>query len=223
MKDGFYPMKIKKLLSFYPYWITALVLLLCIAVHPMHILGHTTYENASLEDGIYPNLKLEDGSVVISEFTPAHAQLDEISFRFLCSGSAPDGIVSLKVVDANMKEIYESKLESGDIMNYRWISFPIDASLKQGTSYYILLHAQNYDAEDAALTLYCGGPSTAPEESGQLYYNGNPESTLTPAVIYSYTDRVDSAHALPFYIAILLIGLILFSTFTKFENTPKED
>ena len=214
-------MKIKKLLSFYPYWITALVLLLCIAVHPMHILGHTTYENASLEDGIYPNLKLEDGSVVISEFIPAHAQLDEISFRFLCSGSAPDGVVSLQILDDTMEEIYSTSLESGDIMNYRWITFPLDVELVSGKRYFIFLRA--YDYEDAALTLYCGGPSTAPEESGQLYYNGNPENNLTPAVIYSYTDRVDSAHALPFYIAFLLIGLILFSTFAKFENTPKED
>ena len=87
--------KYKKLFSYYPFIIAALVALLCVMVWPLGLLGHTTYESTSLERGIFPNLNLSDSSILTGQFRPSHKQLDSISFRFLISGSAPEGTVDL--------------------------------------------------------------------------------------------------------------------------------
>lgn len=212
---------IKRLFSFYPYLIAALVLLLCLAVWPARLLGHTTYESASLETGLFPNLNLSDGSIIVGEFTPAHKQLDSISFQFLSSGKAPDGTVTLELYDRLEQKIYSVTLESGDIMNYRWIHFPVDGpELTPGEQY--TWHLRAYDYDEASLALYSGSPATGPEEAGQFYYNGFHEEKLSPAVIYTYTDRIDGSHYLPYYTAFILFGLLLFVMCRKFEKTDEE-
>ena len=212
----------KKLSAFIPHLTVAFVLLLCLLVWPLRIIGHTTYENASLDDGIFPNLKMEDNSVVISEFTPAHSQLDSISFRFLISGKAPDGTVTLDIYDDTQEVIYSVTLDSGDIMNYRWIHFPVDMELDTERTYSFMLRAYDYDLEESSLSLYSGGVATGPDESGQLYYNGSPMDELIPAIIFSYTDRIDAKHALPYYTTFLLFGMLLLTALRKFEKPDKD-
>lgn len=214
--------KYRMLFSFYPYLIAALVLLLCLFVCPMSLIGHTTYQSSSLETGLFANLELTDNSIVISEFTPSHKQLDSISFRFLSSGKAPEGTVTLELYNKMQKKICSVTLESGDIMNYRWIDFPIDMELETDEIYCWQLRAYDYDEEEASLSLYSGGTATGPDEAGMLYYNGKAKKELTPAVIYSYTDRVDAEHALPYYIVFLLLGLLLFTACRKFEKTNED-
>lgn len=214
--------KNQRLFSFYPYLIIALVLLLCLLVCPMKLIGHTTYQSSSLETGLFANLELTDGSIVISEFTPSHRQLDSISFRFLSSGKAPEGTVTLELYDKTQEKVYDITLESGDIMNYRWIDFPIDMELETDEIYAWQLRAYDYDEEDSSLFLYSGGTATGPDESGKLYYNGEAEKELTPAVIFSYTDRVDTGHAMPYYIIFFLFGLLLFTACRKFEKTSED-
>lgn len=214
--------KLQKLFPFYPYMLTALALIVCLLICPLQLIGHTAYDSSSLETGIFPNLVLTDGSIITSEFTPSHKQLDRISFRFLSSGSAPEGTVSLTLFDKMEKKICEVTLKSGDIMNYRWIPFPIDTRLTPGDTYTWQLRAYDYDEEDSSLCLYSGGLSTAPEESGRLYYNGEKEKNFSPAIIFSYTDRVDSEHALPYYVIAALLALLLFTACRKFEETSKE-
>lgn len=212
----------RKLFSFYPYLIAVLVLLLCLFVCPMNLIGHTTYQSSSLETGLFANLELTDSSIVISEFTPSHKQLDSISFRFLSSGKAPEGTVTLELYNKMQKKICSVTLESGDIMNYRWIDFPMDIELETDEIYCWQLRAYDYDEEEASLSLYSGGTATGPDEAGMLYYNGDLKKDLTPAVIYSYTDRVDAEHAMPYYIVFLLLGLLLFTACRKFETTNED-
>ena len=199
--------KYKKLFSYYPFIIAALVALLCVMVWPLGLLGHTTYESTSLERGIFPNLNLSDSSILTGQFRPSHKQLDSISFRFLISGSAPEGTVDLGVSDDAGHDIFAVTLESGDVMNYRWIDFPFEMELDTARTYTWHLKAHNYD--EASLALYAGSPVIGPEEAGDFYYNGAQEETLTPAVIYSYTDQIDDAHYLPYYTVFLLLGLLL--------------
>lgn len=214
--------KLQKLFPSYPYVLTALALIICLFVYPLKLIGHTDYESSSLETGIFPNLVLTDGAIITSEFTPAHEQLDHISFRFLSSGNAPEGTVTLTLFNKMQEQLADVTLESGDIMNYRWIDFSIDAKLEPDEIYTWQLRAHDYNEEEASLSLYSGGISTGPKESGTLYYNGEKEETFTPAVIFSYTDRVDAEHALPYYVVIILLGLLLFSTCRKFEQTSEE-
>lgn len=206
----------KKLFSCYPYVIAAFVLLLCLFVWPLRLLGHTSYESTSLETGIFPNLNLSDGSILIEEFTPSHEQLDSISLQFLISGSAPDGTVTLELYDDSGTKLHSVTLESGDIMNYRWIDFPTDLRLDTSRTYSWYLYAQDYD--EASLALYSGSPMTGPKEATAFYYNGYHEEDLTPAVIYTYTDRVDQEHALPYYTVFLLFGLLLFAACRRPES-----
>lgn len=214
--------KSQKLFSLYPYVTAALVVMMCLLVCPLQLIGHTAYESSSLETGIFPNLDLTDGSIAISEFSPSHKHLDRISLRFLSSGSAPDGTVTLELYDSMQQKLCEVSLPSGSIMNYRWISFPLDVELEAGETYTWLLRACDYDPEKASLSLYTGGASTAPDESGAFYYNGSREKNWTPAVIFSYTDRADIEHAMPYYIVIFLIGLLLFTACSKFEKTNED-
>lgn len=200
----------KKIFSYYPYIIAAFIFLLCIAVWPLCLIGHTSYESASLETGIFPNLNLSDGSIVTGEFSPSHDQLDSISFQFLISGSAPDGTVTLELYNQFDQQLYSVTMESGDIMNYRWIKFPVDMKLSSSETY--AWHLRAYDYDEASLALYSGGPSTGPEEAGALYYNGSQEKKLTPAVIYTYTDKINRQRCLPYYTVFVLLGLLLFST-----------
>ena len=83
-------------------------------------------------------------------------------------------------------------------------------------------YSYDYDEEDSSLFLYSGGTATGPDESGKLYYNGEAEKELTPAVIFSYTDRVDTGHAMPYYIVFFLFGLLLFTACRKFEKTSED-
>ncbi len=212
--------KYKKLFSFYPCIIAGMTLLLCLSVWPLRLLGHTVYKSASLERGIFPNLNLSDGSILTGEFTPTHRQLDSISFRFLISGQAREGTVELSLSDDQGHDIYSVILESGDVMNYRWIHFPVETELEADRTYIWHLQADGY--EEASLALYSGSPVIGPEEAGPFFYNGAPEEKHTPAVIYTYTDKVDKAHCLPYYTVILLIGLLFFSMCRKFEKTDED-
>ncbi|MBO5095064.1 MAG: hypothetical protein J6C33_12050 [Lachnospiraceae bacterium] len=199
--------KFKQLFSYYPFIIAAFVFLLCIAVWPLRLIGHTSYESSSLERGIFPNLNLSDGSVVIGEFTPFHDRLDSISFQFLISGSAPDGTVTLELYNQFDQQLYSVTMESGDIMNYRWIKFPVNMELSSSETYTWRLRAYDYD--EASLSLYSGSPLIGPEEAGAFYYNGYAEEKLTPAVTYTYTDKVDQQRCLPYYTVFVLLGLLL--------------
>lgn len=199
----------KKLFSYYPYIIAVFIFLLCIAVWPLRLIGHTSYESASLERGIFPNLNLSDGSIVTGEFVPSHSRLDSISFQFLISGSAPDGTVTLELYNQFDQKLYSVTMESGDIMNYRWIKFPVGMELSPEETY--AWHLRAYDYEEASLALYSGSPSTGPDEAGAFYYNGYAEEDLTPAVVYTYTDKVDQQHCLPYDTAFILVGLLLFA------------
>lgn len=213
----------KKLFSFYPYCIAFFVVLLCLAVWPLQLLGHTSYESASLERGIFPNLNLSDGSVPAGEFTPAHRQLDSISFRFLISGQAPDGTVTLELHSGPQQQkqkICSVELESGDIMNYRWIDFPLDLELEPDATYTWQLRAADY--EEASLALYSGSPVIGPNEAGPFYYNDIPEEKHMPAVIYTYSDQIDAERCLPYYAAFLLFGLLLFTMCRKFEKYTED-
>lgn len=215
--------KYMRLFSFYPYLIAALVILSCLAIWPWQLWGHTSYQNVSLERGIFPNLNLSDGSILTGEFIPSHGRLDSLSFRFLISGRAPDGTVTLELYDSNEKKLCSTTLESGDVMNYRWVRFPIEDTeleLRPGESYLWRMRARDY--EDASLALYSGSPIIGPEESGQFYYNGIPEEKYLPAVTYTYTDKVDGAHCLPYYTVSLLFGLLLLTACRKFEKTTEE-
>lgn len=215
--------KYTRLFSFCPYLIIILVLLLCLSVWPWQLIGHTSYKNVSLEKGIFPNLNLSDGSILTGQFTPAHSRLDSISFQFLISGRAPDGTVTLELYDKDEKKICSTVLESGDVMNYRWVHFPIedpDLELTPGESYTWRLKARDY--EEVSLALYSGSPVIGPEESGPFYYNGNPEEKLLPAMTFTYTDRVDREHCLPYDTAFLLFGLLLLAAYYKFEKTTEE-
>lgn len=197
----------KKLFFYYPYIIAVFVFLLCIAVWPLRLIGHTSYESASLERGIFPNLNLSDGSIALGEFVPSHSRLCSISFQFLTSGSAPDGTVTLELYNQFDQQLYSVTMESGDIMNYRWSKFPIDMELSPEETYTWRLRA--YDYEEASLALYSGSLSTGPEEAGAFYYNGRAEEHLTPAVVYAYTDKVDWQRALPYDTFFILLGLLL--------------
>lgn len=213
----------KKLSSIYPYVIAALVLMLCLMVWPMQLIGNTSYESSSLESGIFPNLELADSSAATCKFTPSHARLDQISFRFLCTKSAPEGSLVLTLYDDQQKKIYDTTLESGDVMNYRWIHFPIDLQLIPGQTYIWQLRAHDYDKDEVSLALYSGGISTGPAEAGEFYYNGSYQEHFTPAVVYSYTDRADQRHAMPYYLIFLLIGLLLFTAIRKCEQTNEDE
>jgi len=211
----------KKLISFYPCLIAVLVFLLCLAVWPLRLLGHTTYESPSLETGIFPNLNLSDGTILTGEFTPTHQRLSSLSFRFLTNGQAPrDGTVSLALCDPSGKELTSITLESGDVMNYRWIAFPLEAQLEPGKTYQWKMQAEDY--EDVPLALYSGSPSTAPEEAGPFFYNGSPEEKYSPAVIYTYTDKIDKSHCLPYYTAFLLLGILACTACGRFDKKSEE-
>ncbi len=210
----------KKLVFCYPYIVAALTVLLCLAVWPLGLFGHTTYKSTSLEEGIFPNLNLSDGSIVTGEFTPRHSRLTAISFRYLISGDAPDGEVSLELCDQAGKTVCTVTLESGDIMNYRWCRFPVDAVLEAGETYTWHMKASEY--EDTPLALYSGSPVIGPQEAGKFYYNGAPDETRTPAAVYTYTDRIDGEHYLPWYAAFAILGVLLTVMCRKFE-TPDEE
>ncbi len=208
--------KYKKCFSYYPFMIAALILFMCLAVWPLGLLGHTRYESASLERGIFPNLNLSDASILTCKFTPAHRQLDSISFRFLISGQAREGTVDLSLSDDTGKDIFAVTLESGDVMNYRWIDFPIEMELDTERTY--MWHLQAHEYEEASLALYAGSPVIGPEETGDFYYNGMQEEKLAPAVIYTYTDKIDDSNYLPYYTVFLILGLLLFMMCRRFRQ-----
>lgn len=205
---------------FYPYMIPIFVLFLCLAVYPLNLIGHISYENASLERGIYPNLDLTNGQVVSAEFTPSKEHLDQISFRFLSGGYAPDGCVTVSIYDIADELVAEETLESGEIMNYRWIPFKLDADLNTDELYRYQISASDY--EDASLALYTGSPLIGPEENGMVYYEGIPENDMTIAAIFAYTAHVDKAHALSYDAIILLFGILCFSICNQITKTDKE-
>ena len=203
----------------YPYIIAAFVLLMCLAVWPLRLFGHTTYENTSLDRGLSPDLLLSDDSLVIGEFTPEKEKLESISFKFLTSGKAPDGQITLEIYDSFGDEIQSVTLKSGDAMNYRWTVFPLDLTLDPEQTYTYRLFAFDYD--DASLSLYVGADTTAPAESGRFFYNGSSPGNISSAITYTYTGKVDAEHYLPYYAAILIFGLILYAACRKSE--PQED
>ncbi len=207
---------IQKLFSCYPYVIALLVLLLCLAAYPLQLIGRTEYESGSLETGIFPNLDLSGGETAICTFTPSRGHLTSVSFRFLISGKAPDGSVTLELYDEQQKKLASCILEAGDVMNYRWIDFPVDLSLEAGKTYAWRLQASDY--EEASLSLYGGSPDIGPVETQTFYYNGLEQETITPAAVYTYTGRIERESALPYYTAFLLLGLILYGAFRKFEK-----
>lgn len=215
---------LKKLFSFYSYLIVLLVFLLCLCVWPLRLFGHTIYENTSSEEGIFPNLELSGGEAASGQFYPAHARLESISFQFLSSGSAKDGKVTLSLTDIDGTPICETTLTSGDIMNYRWISFPIEQTLSTDNCYVWSLQAQDY--EDASLALYTGSPLIGPEaeltDTTGFYYNWIPYDNLTCAIRFSYTDKIDSAHKLAYWAAFVLFGMLLYAACRRIE-TMQED
>lgn len=210
----------KKLFSFYPCMIAVLVVLLCLSIWPLGLLGHTSYESASLERGIFPNLNLSNGSVLTGEFTPSRRHLTGISFRFLISGQAREGTVDLTLSDDTGTDICAVTLESGDVMNYRWVHFPLETELDPERTYHWHMQAHEYD--EASLALYSGSPVIGPQEAGTFYYNGSQEEKLTPAMIYTYIDAVDETCYLPYYTVCLLFGLLLFFMCRKFEKTNED-
>ena len=205
-----------KKLTIYPYIIAVIVFLMCLAVWPLGLLGHTTYQNTTPDRGLTADILLSDDSLAIGEFTPQKAHLESLSFKFLTRGQAPDGQITLDIVDSFGKPVHSVTLDSGDAMNYRWAVFPMDVTLDTEEAYSFRLSATDY--EDAELSLYTGADSFAPKEAGNFYYNGSSPGDIYPAITYRYTGKTDKEHCLSYYAMILLFGLLLFAACRKFKS-----
>lgn len=201
------------------YGIAAVVFLLCLAVWPLGLLGHTTYKNITPDRGLSADLQLSDGSLAIGEFTPAHSHLESLSFQFLTRGQALDGMITLEIFDSQGSSIHSITLKSGDAMNYRWTSFPLKLTLSTEETYTYALSASGYSAD--SLFLYTGADTISPSESGSFYYNGTSSGSVFPAITYQYQGKADQSHCLPYYAVFFLSGLLFLAACRKF--TPHEE
>jgi len=215
--------KLKSLFPFYPYIIAAFVLLLCLLVWPLRLLGHTSYKSASLDRGITDNLSLSDSFEASGQFVPSREFLESISFQFTKSSQAQGGSVILELYNSAQTPVASVSVDIDDIMSYRWISFPVDFRAEPGQTYTWRIRTDG--CPEDGLRLYTGSAAIGPGESVSFYYNAYdaaPVSGLAPYVTYTYRDRPDFSHALPYYSIFFLCGLLLFSMCRKFETTNED-
>lgn len=203
----------------YPYVITAAVLMLCLFVWPFGLFGHTTHKHTTLDRGLSANLALSDGSLMIGEFTPSYPQLQSLSFQFLTRGQALDGQITLDICDSFGEVAASVTIPSGDAMNYRQTSFPLNIRLDTKETYTFRLSASAYPAD--SLFLYTASDSVSPTESGSFYVNGSPLGNVFPAVSYQYQGKAAREQAPAYYAIILLSGALLFAVCQKFD--PHEE
>lgn len=199
--------------------ITAAVVLLCLFVWPFGLFGHTTHKHTTLDRGLSANFALSDEALAIGEFTPSYPQLQSLSFQFLTRGQALDGQITLEICDSFGEVIASVTMPSGDAMNYRWTSFPLNIRLDTKETYTFRLSATAYPAD--SLFLYTASGSVAPTESGSFYDNGSSLGNVFPAIRYQYQGRATREQAIVYYAIFLLSGALLFAVCQKFD--PHEE
>lgn len=198
----------QKSFHFSVYMIPIAVIVLCLLVWPCRLIGTSTYTSASLEKGLFNTITLSEGSALSGSFVPAEAKLKSIAFRFQTYGETPDGVIRLELFDAAGDSIGSSSLHAGDYLNGRWAKFLLKGlRLDPGQTYTYRLSAERFGSNPP--TVYMGSVIIGPTEMQECYYNDNPVG-ITPAVTFSYLGKADLAHALPFYVCFLCLGIILF-------------
>lgn len=198
----------QKSFHFSVYMIPVAVIVLCLLVWPCRLIGTSTYTNASLEKGLFNTITLSEDSSLSGNFVPAKAKLKSLSFRFQTYGETPDGVIRLELFDAAGDPVGSSALHAGDYLNGRWAKFLFKGlRLDPDQTYTYRLSAERFG--DNPPTVYMGSAIIGPTEMRECYYNDNPIG-ITPAVTFSYLGKADRAHALPFYVCFLCLGIILF-------------
>lgn len=218
MYEKEFPMTLQKyrnLFFFYPYIILGLLFLLCLLVWPLGLLGHVSHESTALDRGIAASIDLSGHAVAAGDFTPSGKRLESISFQFLKSAQAQDGTATLELYNSARTPVTSVSIDIADIMNYRWISFPINLPLEQGQTYTWRLQTDN--CPEGGLLLYAGSATIGPKEAGAFSYNDTPLPAQAPYVTYTYRNRPDFMGALPYYIVFFLCGMLLFAMCRKFE------
>ena len=150
------------------------------------------------------------------EFTSFKEHLESISFQFIKSSQAQEGTAILELYNSAQTPVTTVSLDIADIMNYRWISFPLDLPLEPGQTYTWRIRTAN--CPENGLIMYAGSSTIGPEEAGTFSYNNTPLPAQAPYVTYTYRGRPDFLHALPYYILFFLCGMLLFSMCHKFEQ-----
>ena len=198
----------QKSFVFSVYMIPIAVIVLCLLVWPCKLIGSSTYTSTSLENGLFNTITLSEGSSLSGTFVPAKAKLKSLSFRFQTYGETPDGVIRLELFDDAGDPVSSSSLHAGDYLNGRWAKFLFKGlRLDPDQTYTYRLSAERFG--DNPPTVYMGSAIIGPAEMRDCYYNGNPIGII-PAVTFSYLGKADLAHALPFYVCILCLGIVLF-------------
>ncbi|MCI6629846.1 MAG: hypothetical protein MSH20_03435 [Lachnospiraceae bacterium] len=198
----------QKSFVFSVYMIPIAVIVLCLLVWPCKLIGSSTYTSTSLEKGLFNTITLSEGSSLSGTFVPAKAKLKSLSFRFQTYGETPDGVIRLELFDDAGDPVGSSSLHAGDYLNGRWARFLFKGlRLDPNQTYTYRLSAERFG--DNPPTVYMGSAIIGPAETRDCYYNGNPIGII-PAVTFSYLGKADLAHALPFYVCILCLGIVLF-------------
>ena len=198
----------QKSFVFSVYMIPIAVIVLCLLVWPCKLIGTSTYTSASLEKGLFNTITLSEGSALSGSFVPTESKLKSVAFRFQTYGETPDGVIRLELFDDAGDPVSSSSLHAGDYLNGRWARFLFKGlRLDPNQTYTYRLSAERFG--DNPPTVYMGSAIIGPAETRDCYYNGNPIGII-PAVTFSYLGKADLAHALPYYVCILCLGIVLF-------------
>lgn len=209
--------KIKESVKAPSTWILFFCILVCMMVHPFGILGSQTLQSDAYTSGMQPNITFEKNTVVIGEFTPSMDGLQEIAFRFLTKGKAPDGKVKVEICNKALTALETIELESGAVMNYHDTEIPISVTLLKDTTYFYRITAKDYD--DAELSLYCGTKGIGPAETGKCMVSDVSDNKEVPGILYTYHTRCTPSGIPAWYACILLFGLVLCAVFRKYDKS----
>lgn len=188
--------------------IVLILFIIMLAIWPGNLLFTTTRIDSSVEKGLSFTHVITSDAIVTGTFVPTYDHLDTMAFKLNTNnGQATKGEIVFTLYDSNMEELYSESVANSEIVNGLYQKFNTNQALKSGQTYSYQLACYQYG--DFAPILYTGSNSIGPYEHTGISFGNVFQQNTAPDVKYSYTTKLSPMDALPYFICIIIIGILI--------------